>query len=105
MNRRVVWAEQSLCFQCVADARVDVMNFRPGLGNHDRRNALLCEVDSVDQVQRLTDTALDTIRPLEVTVQGFEERAGKVETDISDAHKRAKELEAKVGAQFEDEER
>ena len=53
----------------------------------------------------VTDTALGTIRSLEATVQGFEERAGRLETDIADAHKRAKELEGKVGAQFEKEER
>ncbi|MFO1511301.1 MAG: DEAD/DEAH box helicase family protein [Verrucomicrobiota bacterium] len=53
---------------------------------------------------RVTDTALGTIRSLEVTVQGFEERATKLEADIADAHKRAKELETKVGAAFEKEE-
>ena len=53
---------------------------------------------------RVTDTALGTIRSLEVTVQGFEERATKLEADIADAHKRARELEAKVGAAFEKEE-
>jgi tetrahydromethanopterin S-methyltransferase subunit G len=40
-----------------------------------------------------------------VTVQGFEERASKLEADIADAHKRAKELEGKVGAPFEHEKR
>ncbi len=54
---------------------------------------------------RVTDTALGTIRSLEATVQGFEERAGRLESDIADAHKRAKELEGKVGAHFEKEER
>ena len=54
---------------------------------------------------RVTDTALGTIRSLEATVQGFEERAAKLETDISDAHKRGKELETKIGAPFEHEER
>lgn len=54
---------------------------------------------------RVTDTALGTIRSLETTVQGFEERAGRLETDIADAQKRAKELEVKVGAHFEKEER
>ena len=54
---------------------------------------------------RVTDTALGTIRSLEATVQGFEERAAKLETDIADAHKRGKELETKVGAPFEHEER
>lgn len=53
---------------------------------------------------RVTDTALGTIRSLEVTVQGFEERATKLEADIADAHKRTKELEYKVGAPFEKEE-
>ena len=53
---------------------------------------------------RVTDTALGTIRSLEVTVQGFEERATKLEADIADAHKRTKELETKVGAPFEKEE-
>jgi len=54
---------------------------------------------------RVTDTALGTIRSLEATVQGFEERAGKLDADITDSHKRAMELEAKVGAPFEKEER
>jgi SNF2 family DNA or RNA helicase len=54
---------------------------------------------------RVTDTAFGTIRSLETTVQGFEERAARLETDIADAHKRAKELEGKVGAHFEKEER
>jgi len=53
---------------------------------------------------RVTDTALGTIRSLEATVQGFEERASKLEADIADAHKRTKELETKVGAPFEKEE-
>lgn len=54
---------------------------------------------------RVTDTAQGTIRSLEANVQGFEERASRLEYDIADANKRAKELEAKVGAQFEREER
>jgi hypothetical protein len=53
---------------------------------------------------RVTDTALGTIRSLEATVQGFEERATKLEADIADAQKRTKELETKVGAPFEKEE-
>jgi len=54
---------------------------------------------------RITDTALGTIRSLELTVQGFEERAARLESDIRDSQKRATELEAKVGAPFEKEER
>ena len=54
---------------------------------------------------RVTDTAQGPIRSLEATIQGFEERAAKLEADIADAHKRGKELEAKVGAPFEHEER
>lgn len=54
---------------------------------------------------RVTDTALGTIRSLEATVQGFEERAARLETDFADARKRAKELKEKVGAHFEKEER
>ena len=54
---------------------------------------------------RITDTALGTIRSLESTVQGFEERAGRLEADIKDSQKRAVELEAKVGSPFEKEER
>ncbi len=54
---------------------------------------------------RVTDTALGTIRSLESTVQGFEERVGRLESDIKDSQKRATELEAKVGAPFEKEER
>jgi predicted nucleic acid-binding Zn-ribbon protein len=45
------------------------------------------------------------IRSLEATAQGFEERVVRLETDIADAHKRGKELEIKVGARFEHEER
>ena len=54
---------------------------------------------------RVTDTALGTIRSLESTVQGFEERAARLEADIKDSQKRGVELEAKVGAPFEKEER
>ena len=53
---------------------------------------------------RVTDTALGTIRSLESVVQGFEERAVRLESDIKDSQKRAGELEAKVGAPFEKEE-
>jgi hypothetical protein len=48
---------------------------------------------------------LGTIRSLESVVQGFEERAARLEADIRDSQKRAVELEAKVGAPFEKEER
>ncbi|HUA64668.1 MAG TPA: hypothetical protein VME24_02400 [Alphaproteobacteria bacterium] len=54
---------------------------------------------------RVTDTALGTIRSLEATVQGFEERGIRLESDIADSRKRAKQLEAKVGAPFEKEDR
>jgi hypothetical protein len=54
---------------------------------------------------KITDTALGTIRSLESTVQGFEERAGKLEAAIGDAQKRATELEGRVGASFDREER
>lgn len=54
---------------------------------------------------RITDTALGTIRSLESVVQGFEERITRLETDIRDSGRRAVELEAKVGASFEKEER
>ena len=54
---------------------------------------------------RVTDTALGTIRSLESEVQAFEERAARLEADIKDSHKRAVELENKVGAPFEKEER
>src|SRR5439155_888757 len=50
------------------------------------------------------DTALGTIRSLESTVQGFDERAGRLEKVIEDTHKRATELEAKIGRPFEHEE-
>ena len=48
---------------------------------------------------------MGTIRSLESEVQGFEERAARLETDIRDSRKRGVELEAKVGAPFEKEER
>jgi len=54
---------------------------------------------------KITDTALGTIRSLESTVQGFEERASKLEAAIGDAQKRATELEGRVGAPFDREER
>lgn len=54
---------------------------------------------------RVTDTALGTIRSLESEVQGMEERAARLETNIRDSRKRGVELEAKVGAPFEKEER
>jgi len=54
---------------------------------------------------RVTDTALGTIRSLEATVLGFEERSAKLEADIVDTQKRGKELERKVGAPFEHESR
>ena len=54
---------------------------------------------------RITDTALGTIRSLESTAQGFEERATRLELDIKDSQKRAAELESKVGAAFEKEDR
>jgi N12 class adenine-specific DNA methylase len=54
---------------------------------------------------RVTDTALGTIRSLESIVQGFEEHATRLESDIRDSQKRAVELEAKVGAPFEHEKR
>jgi hypothetical protein len=54
---------------------------------------------------KVTDTALGTIRSLEAPVQGFEERGMKLEDTIADAQKRAKELEGKVGAPFDREER
>ncbi len=52
---------------------------------------------------RVTDTALGTIRSVESTIQGFEERATKMEADVLDCRKRAKELEGKIGAPFEHE--
>jgi hypothetical protein len=54
---------------------------------------------------RVTDTALGTIRSLESTVQGLDEHAAKLESGIKDAQRRARELETKVGAAFEKEER
>jgi N12 class adenine-specific DNA methylase len=54
---------------------------------------------------RVTDTALGTIRSLESEVQGFEERAARLEFDIKDSQKRAVELKAKIGTPFEKEER
>ena len=54
---------------------------------------------------RVTDTALGTTRSLEATVQGFEERAARLDSDIADTHKRARELDSKVGARFDHEER
>ena len=54
---------------------------------------------------RVTDTALGTIRSLEATIQGFEERAERLELDITDANKRVKEFGEKVGAKFEREDR
>jgi hypothetical protein len=54
---------------------------------------------------RITDTALGTVRSLELMAQGFEERVTRLDSDIRDSQKRATELEAKVGAPFEHEQR
>jgi N12 class adenine-specific DNA methylase len=54
---------------------------------------------------RITDTALGTIRSLESEVQGFEAVITRLETDIHDSQKLAKELEGKVGVPFEHEKR
>jgi hypothetical protein len=54
---------------------------------------------------RVMDTAMGTIRSLESVVQGFEERAVRLESGIQDSQKRAKELASKVGAPFEHEKR
>ena len=54
---------------------------------------------------RITDTALGTVRSLELMAQGFEERATRLDSDIRDSQKRATELETKVGAPFEHEQR
>jgi len=54
---------------------------------------------------RITETVLGTIRSLESVVQGFEERIVRLESDIKDSQKRAAELETKVGAPFEKEDR
>lgn len=54
---------------------------------------------------RVTDTALGTIRSLESIVQGFEERAARLESDIGDSKKRAEELATKTNAPFEHEKR
>ena len=45
------------------------------------------------------------LQTVPITVQGFEERAERLELDITDAHKRVKELGEKVGAKFEREDR
>jgi N12 class adenine-specific DNA methylase len=54
---------------------------------------------------KVTDTALGTIRSLESTVQGFEERAGKLEAAIADAQKRTNELQGRIGTPFDREDR
>jgi N12 class adenine-specific DNA methylase len=54
---------------------------------------------------RVMDTAMGTIRSLESVVQGFEERAVRLESGIQDSQKRANELASKVGAPFEHEKR
>ena len=55
-------------------------------------------------VARVTDTALGTIRSLEATVQGFEEREEKLEKEGVNLRKRASELEERIGHPFEHEE-
>ncbi len=54
---------------------------------------------------KVTDTALGTIRSLESTVHGLDESAVRLSTAISDARKRAAELEGRVGAVFDLEDR
>jgi hypothetical protein len=77
------------------------MFIRSGFGN----SAELVLRGKNSYSSRVTDTALGTIRSLESEVQGFGERAARLETDIKDSRKRGVELEAKVGAPFEKEER
>jgi N12 class adenine-specific DNA methylase/adenine-specific DNA methylase len=72
-------------------------------GFNDTVELVLCGQNSYST--RITDTALGTIRSLESVVQAFEERVTRLETDIRDSGKRAVELEVKVGASFEKEER
>ena len=55
-------------------------------------------------VARVTDTALGTIRSLEATVQGLEERGEKLEQEGVSFRKRASELEERIGHPFEHEE-
>ena len=74
---------------------------RPGLNS----NAEIVVRGKNSYIARVTDTALGTIRSLETTIHGFEERATTMEAAILDCHKRAKELEAKIGAPFEHEKR
>ena len=74
---------------------------RPGLNS----NAEIVVRGKNSYSARVTDTALGTIRSLETTIHGFEERATTMEADILDCHKRAKELEGKIGAPFEHEKR
>jgi hypothetical protein len=45
------------------------------------------------------------VKAIASVVQGFEERAARLEADIKDSQKRATALEAKVGSPFEKEER
>ena len=74
---------------------------RPGMNN----NTEIIVRGKNHHSARVTDTAQGTIRSLELTVQGFEERAGRLESEIADTHKRTKELEGRVGAAFEHEKR
>ena len=61
--------------------------------------------DLVSPLSRTGHAQGADIRSLESVVQGFEERATRLEADIKDAQKRAVELETKVGSPFEKEER
>jgi hypothetical protein len=67
--------------------------------------AELVQRDKNSYSTRVTDTALGTIRSLKSVVQGFEERASRLEPDIKDSQKRASELEVKVVSPFEKKER
>jgi hypothetical protein len=54
---------------------------------------------------RVTDTAQGTIRSLEGAVQDFEEQCLRSEREITENHKRIKELNEKIGAKFDREDR
>jgi hypothetical protein len=53
----------------------------------------------------ITDTALGTVRSIEEAIRGLDGRAGTFEKQIADAQRAITQLQPKVGAAFEHEER
>jgi aldose 1-epimerase len=84
-----------------------IQQLKPKMNGYDH-NYIVGEGKSMKMAARLTEPKSGRIMEVRTTqpaVQGFDERSVKLEGVIADAQKRAKELEDKVGAAFDREER